>query len=233
MNKTKQFIESPRFKLSLYNRMKCLKFLNSILNILNEFFGNEVNYKVFIIPLSLIFQKIFEVLKFIFQGNNLIESKNFETVPLRLTEIENGLFTFIENIPLIGEPYIYDFIKNYINYDIKNLHSGALSKRAIESLLNIINKSKDNCFILKEKGKNLLFQIFDKLNLLFQTRNNENIIQIFIDKKKEIIYADCINLICKLLIVIINKSEEKYNDKTLMKIIQLRFKIFKRINGYI
>ena len=228
MNKTKQFIDSPRFKLSFYNRMKCLKFLNSILNLLNEFFGNEANYKIFIIPLSLLFQKIFEILNFVLKGNNLIESKNLEAVPLRLTEIENGIFAFIENIPLINEQYIYDFIKYYISYDLKDLHTGALSKRGIESLLNIIKKSKDNCFILKEKGKYLLFQLFDKLNSLFQTMNNENIIQVFIEKNKEIIYPDIINLICELFFAIINKLEEKNNDKALMKIIQFCEIIFEQ-----
>ena len=227
MNKTREFINSPRFKISLFNRMKCNKFLNSILITLNDIFSNELNYNIFSIPLNQIFQKIFEILDFVLKGNLIIEKKSLDSLPLRLTEIENDIFTFIENIPILNEQYIYDFILIYINYDINNFHTGALCKRAIECLLNITNKSKDNCFILKENGKNLLFQFFEKLNLLFQTMNNENIIQVFINKNKtkEIIFADFMNLICKLFFAIINKMDKNI-DELLMKIIQFSENIF-------
>ena len=162
MDKTKEFINSPRFKLSLFNKLKCIKFLNSIINSLTDIFCNEVNYSVFSIPLNQIFKKIYDILEFIFSANYIIEKKSFESYPQRLTDIENSIFTFIENIPIINEQYIYDFIINYINYDLKNLHTGAISKRAIECLINIINNNKENCLILKEKGKKNLLQFLEK-----------------------------------------------------------------------
>lgn len=47
MDKTKEFIDSEKFKISLFNKMKCIKFLNSIISSLDDFFSNELNYNFF------------------------------------------------------------------------------------------------------------------------------------------------------------------------------------------
>lgn len=223
MNSTKEFINSPRFKLTLFNRMLNIKLLNSVLATLTDIFCNELNYNIFSIPLNQIFNKIFEVIDFLFSGNLIIEKKLLDSSPERLCEVENNIFTFIENIPITNETYIFEFIIKYIDYDIKNFHSGAFCKRAIESLSNIVNKSKDN-YLIKETGKKMLFDIFNKLNLLFQTMNIDNIREFFIKNNKNkinIIYIDFINLISKFFYEIINVIEKNKDDEEIiMKIMQ-------------
>ena len=220
IDKIKGYINSQRFKLSLYNKLKCIKFLNEIINTLNAIFCSELNYNFFSLPLNQIFTKIFEILDFLLNSNFSIENKSIESLPQRITEIENQIFSLIENIPNIKEQYIYNFIIIYINFDIKNYHSGALVKRAIDCLLNIINKNDNICFILNEIGKNYLLEIFEKLFFLFHSMNNETIIEKFInnEKKLEVIFIDFINLICKLFLGIIIKME-KNSEEILMKII--------------
>ena len=221
MNKTKEYINSPRFKLSSYNKMKCIKFLNEIINTLNSIFCNELSYKISSLPLNEIFSKIFQILDFLFSSNFIIENKSIESLPQRITEIESQIFCFIENIPIINEKYIYDFIIIYCNFDINNYHTGALAKRAIDCLTNIINKSNNISFILNENGKDYLIQIFEKLYLLFQSMNNQTIIENYINnngKNREDIFIDFTNLICKLFFGVI-VGIEKNNEEILKEII--------------
>ena len=221
MDKTKEFIDSQRFKLFLFNKMKCIKFLNSIINSLSDVFCNDLNYSIFSVPLNQIFKKIYEILEFILSGNYIVEKKSLDSYPQRLTEVENLVFSFIENIPSVNEQYIIDFIIKYINYDLNNLHTGILCKRAIECLVNILSKNKDIHFILTEKGKKKLFQIFEKLNSLFNEMNNNTINKYFINSKnKEMEFIDFIKLISKLFFEIINNIDEN-SEEILSKIIQL------------
>ena len=213
MNRTNEFINSPRFKVSLYNKMESRRFLNGILTTLNDLFGNELNYKLFSMQLSQIFNKIYEILQLLFKGNEIIEKKMMETTPERLCEIENNIFNFIENIPIVNEQYIYDFLIKYISYDIKKIHTGVLCKRAIESFSNILSK---------ESEKEIFFDIFQKLNLLFQEMKNDNIVEFFIKNNKnkiEVIFIDFMKSISKYFIALINKVE-KSNTEIINKLIE-------------
>ena len=213
MNRTNEFINSPRFKVSLYNKMESRRFLNGILTTLNDLFGNELNYKFFSMQLSQIFNKIYEILQLLFKGNEIIEKKMMETTPERLCEIENNIFNFIENIPIVNEQYIYDFLIKYISYDIKKIHTGVLCKRAIESFSNILSK---------ESEKEIFFDIFQKLNLLFQEMKNDNIVEFFIKNNKnkiEVIFIDFMKSISKYFIALINKVE-KSNTEIINKLIE-------------
>ena len=219
MNKTNEFINSPRYKISLYNKMLSRRFLNGILTILTDLFCNELNYKIFSMQLSQIFNKIYEILQLLFKGNLIIEKKMMESTPERLCEIENNIFIFIENIPIANEKYIYDFLIKYISYDIKDIHTGALCKRAIESFSNILSKEKE-----------IFYDIFQKLNLLFKEMNNDNIVEFFIKNNKnktEVIYIDLMNSICKYFISLINKIE-KNNSEIINKLIEFPLGIYER-----
>ena len=48
MDRIKEFIDSQRFKLFLFNKMKCIKFLNSMINSLSDVFCNDLNYSFFL-----------------------------------------------------------------------------------------------------------------------------------------------------------------------------------------
>ena len=48
IDRTKEFIDSQRFKLFLFNKMKCIKFLNSMINSLSDVFCNDLNYSFFL-----------------------------------------------------------------------------------------------------------------------------------------------------------------------------------------
>ena len=221
MNKTNEFINSPRFKISLYNKMESRRFLNGILTTLTNLFCNELNYKMFSMQLNQIFNKIFEIIHFLFKGNEIIEKKMIESTPERLCEIENNIFNFIENIPIGNHQYIYDFLVKYLSYDIKDMHTGALCKRAIGSFSNILSK---------ENEKEIFFDIFEKLNLLFQEMNNDNIIVFFIKNNKnktEVIFIDFINSINKYFITLINKVE-KNNTEIINKLIDFPLGIYER-----
>ena len=157
MDKFDEFFHSGRFKLTPYNKMKCIKLLRNLITILIDIFGNELNFDIFNIQKEQIFAKISDILVFIFYGNSIVEQKALEYSPQRLTEIEENIFNFIQNIPIIKEQYLFNYILKYINYDINIVHSGALCQRGIECLIYIINKDEPNCYILKEDNKNFLF----------------------------------------------------------------------------
>jgi len=221
MNKTNEFINSPRFKISQYNKMESRRFLNGILTTLTDLFCNELNYKIFSMQLSLIFSKIYDILQFLFKGNEIIEKKMMESTPERLCEIENNIFIFIENIPIVNEQYIYDFLIQYISYDLKEIHKGALCKRAIESFSNLLSKKNE---------KEIFFDIFQKLNLLFQEMSNDNLIEFFIKKnrdKTEVIFINFIYSIIKYFIALINKVEES-NTEIINKLIEFPLGIYEK-----
>lgn len=148
-----------------------------------------------------------------------------DSYPQRLTDVENLVFSFIEIIPSVNEQYIICFIIKYINYDLNNPHTGVLCKRAIECLSNILNKNKDNHFILTEKGKKELFQIFEKLNSLFNEINNNTIKYFINSKNKEMEFIDLIKLISNLFFEIINNVDEN-SQEILSKIIQFSENIY-------
>ena len=55
MDKFNEFFHSEKFKLTPYNKMKCLKLLNNLLTNMIDFFGNESNYDIFNIQKEQIF----------------------------------------------------------------------------------------------------------------------------------------------------------------------------------
>ena len=233
MDKFNEFIHSERFKLTPYNKMICIKMVNNLITLLNDIFGNKQNYDIFSIQLEEIFNKINSILEFIFYANSIIEKKALDYSPQRLTEIEENIFDFIQNIPVVNEKYIFDYILKYINYDINNIHFGAICQRAIECLIYIINKNDDNCFILKENNKNYLFQIIDNFHQLFKVMKNDNIKQFIIDnnksnKKSEIMFNDFMKLISKFFLLFINKIES-INDEINLKILDFYQIIFEQI----
>ena len=222
MDKFNEFIHSGRFILTPYNKMICLKMINNLITLLNDIFGNKLNYDIFLIQKEQIFNKIKDIIEFVFYANSIIEKKALDFSPQRLTEIEENIFDFIQNIPIINEKYIFDYILKYINYDISIIHSGAICQRAIECLIYIINKNSDNCFILKENNKNFLFQIIDNFHELFKAMKNDNIKQFIIDSKKsnkkiEIMFNDYMKLISKFFLLLVNNIEV-INDEIIIKL---------------
>ena len=223
MDKFNEFIHSGRFILTPYNKMICLKMINNLITLLNDIFGNKLNYDIFLIQKEQIFNKIKDIIEFVFYANSIIEKKALDFSPQRLTEIEENIFDFIQNIPIINEKYIFDYILKYINYDIS----------IIECLIYIINKNSDNCFILKENNKNFLFQIIDNFHELFKAMKNDNIKQFIIDSKKsnkkiEIMFNDYMKLISKFFLLLVNNIEV-INDEIIIKLLDFDQIIFEQI----
>ena len=230
MDKFNGFFHSGRFKLTPYNKMKCLKLLNNLITNLIDIFGNESNFNIFNIQKEQIFSKISDILDFIFYGNSIVEQKALNYSPQRLTEIEENIFNFIQNIPIIKEQYLFNYIMKYINYDINNVHSGALCQRGIESLIYIINKDDINCYILKEDNKNFLFQIIVKFNALFNNMNNDNITNYFKNSKNKfcLMFNEIIKSISQFFLIYINKIDFNSID-ILLNIIDFYQKLIEQI----
>ena len=230
MDKFNEFFHSEKFKLTPYNKMKCLKLLNNLLTNMIDFFGNESNYDIFNIQKEQIFSKIADILEFIFYGNSIIEQKTLFYSPQRLTEIEENIFNFVQNIPIINEQYLFDYIMKHINYDINMIHSGALCHRAIECLIYIINKNENNCYILKQDNKNYLKQYFDKFKDLFNKLNNDNIKNYFINNKTkfDFMFNDLIKVISQFFLIIINKTEFNH-DEIILNIVEFYQNIFEQV----
>ena len=232
MDKFQEFINSARFTLTPYNKMKCLKMLNNLINILNDIFCNELNYGVFNIQINEIFNKIFAILEFILTANSEIEKKNLEYSPQKLTLIEENIFGFIQNIPIVNEQIVFNYILKNINYDIKDIHSGAKCTRAIECLIYIIKKSEGNCFILKENNKKFLYLIFEKYLKLFDILKNDNIKQYLIknnnQKKCEIMFNYILKQVSQFFLILINKIQINY-EEVLIKIIEFYQIIYEKM----
>ena len=224
MNKFKEYIKSTRFKLTPYNKMQCIKMVNNLINILNDIFTNKVYYEFFTMQNEEIFNKIFDVIEFIFLLNSNIEQKTLEYSPQKMTEIEENIFNFIQNIPIVNEKFLFYYIFKFVNYDLKDNHSAAKCKRVIDCLIYIVNKNNGDCFILKEKNYNFLFQIIDKYQGLFDKMkyldlkkySNDNT---FSKKSGEIMFNDLIIQISKFFFLLINKIENNYID-IILKIVE-------------
>ena len=220
MNEFKEFVNSERFKLTQFNKMQCIKMINNLINNLNDIFLIELNYEIFNIEKEQLFNKIFDILEFVFHTNSNIEKKILEYSPQKLTEIEENIFNFIQNIPIVNEQFLFNYIFKFISYDIKDAHSGAKCKRMIECLIYIINKTDGNCFFLKEKNKSFLFKIMDKLNGLFDNMKND-IINEYLNShknKNDIMFNVLIKQISQLFLAMINKIDIIY-DEIISKII--------------
>ena len=230
MNKFKEFVNSERFKLTQFNKMQCIKMMNNLINNLNDIFLIELNYEIFNIEKEQLFNKIFDILEFVFHTNSNIEKKILEYSPQKLTEIEENIFNFIQNIPIVNEQFLFNYIFKFISYDIKDAHSGAKCKRVIECLIYIINKTDGNCFFLKEKNKSFLFQIIDNLNGLFNNMKN-NIINEYLNShknKNDIMFNVLIKQISQLFLAMINKIDIIY-DEIISKIIDFYQNISSKI----
>ena len=214
MNKFKEFVHSEKFKITPYNKMQCIKMMNNLISNFTDIFLNELNYEIFNFEKEQLFNKIFDILEFVFNTNSNIEKKILQYSPQKLTEIEENIFSFIEKIPIVNEQFIFNYILKFIYYDIKEAHSGAKCKRAIACLIYIINKTDGNCFILKEKNKNFLFQIMEKLSGLFDNMKND-IISEYLNNhknKNDIMFNVLMKQISQFLLVVINKIDTIYNE---------------------
>ena len=233
MDKFNEFIHSERFKLTPYNKMSCLKLLNNLIIILSDVFINKINYEIFTIQHEQIFNKIFEILEFIFYANTNIEKKTIEYSPQRLTEVEENIFNFLQNIPIVNEEYIFNYLLKFINYDISNNHSGALCKKAIECFIYIMNKNNDNCFIIKENNKNFLIQIIDKFSELFRIMKNDSIKKFYNNNNNnknrcDIMFNELMKQISQFFLVLVNRIETN-NEDVILKINEFYENIFWKI----
>ena len=228
MDKFKEFVHSERFELTPYNKMQCIKMVNNLIINLNDIFLNESNYNEFNIEKEQLFNKIFYILEFVFLTSLNIDKKALEYSPQKLTEIEGNIFCFIQNIPIVNEQYLFNYVLTFLKYDIKETHSGAKCKRALECLIFIIKKNEGNCFILAEKNKNFLFEIIDKLNSLFVNMKNDIIKEYLNNNKNDIMFIDLIKQISQFFLVIINKIEINY-DEVISKIIEFYQNIYDQL----
>ena len=214
MDKFGEYAHSERFILTPYNKMQCIRMINNLIINLNDMFLNESNFEIFNMEKEQIFSKIFNILKFVFYTNYNLEKKSLEYYPQKLTEIEENIFNFVENIPLYNEQYIFNYLLEFINYNIKEVHLGAKCNRAIECLIYIINKSDGNCFILKQDKQTFLFDIFNKLKGLFDNMKNIQIKEYLNvnNKKNNTMFNELMKQISNFFLSVINKIEINSED---------------------
>lgn len=144
-----------------------------------------------------------------------------EYSPQKLTEIEENVLNFVENIPIYNENYIFNYLLEFINYNIKDTHSGAKCKRAIECLIYIIDKSDGNCLILKQDKQTFLLDIINKLKGLFDNMKNIQIKEYLKinNNKNNTMFNELIKQISKFFLSVINKNEIN-SDDLIIKIIE-------------
>ena len=221
MDKFGEYVHSERFILTPYNKMQCIRMINNLIINLNDIFLIKSNFDIFNMKMEEIFSKIFNILKFVFYTNFNLEFKTLEYSPKKLTEIEENVFNFVENIPIYNEDYIFNYLLEFINYNIKDTHSGAKCKRAIECLTYIIDKSDGNCLILKKEKQTFLFDIINKLKGLFYNMKNIQIKEYLKinNNKNNTMFNELIRQISKFFLSVINKNEIN-SDDLIIKIIE-------------
>ena len=215
-----EYIKGSNFVISQFNKVPAYKLFNSILLFIGNIFLDD-NYLEIYTDDNL--KIVIEIFKTLFDSIYTIEPKLLELKPRKLVDFENDIFNLIEKMPIQNNT-IFNFIIDRMNFDIKNLHTDAISRRLLECFKNMISK-KENKFglkkeeyeifkKLKEKIKEIILlstknEVIESLSLSKIEENEEKIpFHIYLDHFIKIIDEMCNNLL---------KHKEKLNNDNEIK----------------
>jgi hypothetical protein len=136
-----EYIKGENFVISQFNKVPAYKLFNSILLFIGNIFLDD-NYLEIYTDDNL--KIVIEIFNTLFDSIYTIEPKLLELKPRKLVDFENDIFNLIEKMPIQNNT-IFNFIIDRMNFDIKNLHTDAISRRLLECFQNMISK-KENKF---------------------------------------------------------------------------------------
>ena len=173
-----EFIKGPNFVVSKFNKVPAYKLFDNILSYLNCIFLDSNNIETLN---EENFRNIFCVLDTFFEFIYTIEPKLMEIKPRKVTSLENDIFALFEKIP-VTKNIILNYVLEKMVIDVKNPHSEAICKRAIECFQKMICKEEgENKFGLKNEEKEIIKTFIEKIKDLISLRNNNELIECLIN----------------------------------------------------
>ena len=200
----RDYIKSPIFTISQFNKVPTYKLFNSIINYLSSIYMNNKNIEIFT---NDNLKNMFSLLDTLLEEVYSIEPKLLEIKPRKIMDYENDIFGLLEKIP-VENNLIYNYIIDKMIFDYKTPHTEAICFRAFECIQNMICKedNKKNNFGLKKEEKEIFEKAVKKLIEIMNLRDKNEIIQSLIntcaDKnnlKEGIVFAQYINYFIKIL----------------------------------
>ena len=127
----------------------------------------------------------FDLFSTLFETIYSIEGKLLEIKPRKIIEFENEIFSLFEKM-LVHNNSLFNYIINKIHFDISNLHSDTISKRALECLNNIICKKENKYkFGLKNEEFENIKQLIIKINEIILLTNKTDVIECLVKSHPE------------------------------------------------
>ena len=169
------FIKSPNFTFSQFNKVPIYKLFHSILSYLSSIFWDNKHEEIFSDDNI---KNIFIILNTLFESMYSIETKLLEIKPRRIIEIENEIFSFLEKIP-VQNNVIFNYLIDKMNFDFKNPHSEAIYRRSLECFQNNIckNENNNNNFGLSKEQSEIIKKLIEKITELINQSNKNEFIE--------------------------------------------------------
>ena len=177
------FINGPNFVVSQFNKVNVYRLFNGIISFIENIFLDKNNSEIYT---DENLEIIFNIENTIFKSVYLIEPKLIEIKPRKLVDFEQAIFGLFEKME-VQKIVIFSYLINKINFDIKNLHDDAISRRSLECLKNILNKNENKFGLKKEEYemiKVLMKKIQDIILLSIQNDAIESLIKASSDENK-------------------------------------------------
>ena len=176
------YIKSPNFVYSQFNKVPAYKLFNAILSFIGNIFLDQ-NYLEVYTDENL--KIIFDLFNTLFKTIYSLEGKLLEIKPRKIIEFENEIFSLFEKM-LVHNNSLFNYIINKIHFDISNLPSDAISKRALECLNNIICKKENKYkFGLKNEEFENIKQLIIKINEIILLSNKTDVIECLVKSHPE------------------------------------------------
>jgi len=171
----RDYIKSPNFSISQFNKVPTYKLFGSILSYLSSIFWDNNHIEIFT---NDNLKNIFSIINTLFETVHSIEPKLLEIKPRKLLEFENDIFSFLEKIPAENN-LIFSYIIEKIVLDYQDPHTEAVCQRALECFQNMIcnpEKRKVN-FGLKKEEKEIFSKMVEKMKDIMNLRNNNEVVE--------------------------------------------------------
>ena len=171
-----EFIKSPNFQTSLVNKVPTYRLFSSIISYLSSIYWDDKHKEIFTDDNL---KKIFIIINAMFESVYTIESKLIEIKPRKIIDLENKIFDFLEKIPA-QNILLLNYLMDKMNFDIKNPHSEAIYRRALECFQNIIC-NKDNNFGCSNEQNETIIKLIEKIKGLINLTYKKEYIECLIN----------------------------------------------------
>ena len=166
------YIKSPNFIVAQFNKVPTYSLFKGIILFIENIFLEKNQTELYTDENLKI---IFDIEDTLFKSFYSIEPKLLEIKPRKLVDFEQDNFMLFQKMP-VQKNVIYNYLIDKINFDYKNLHSDAISRRALECFQNILCKD-ENKFGLKKEEIEIIKELTKKLKEIILISDQKEVIE--------------------------------------------------------